>query len=84
MTGDTKGAGTRAERVIRCPGCGGPSIYSADNAYRPFCSARCKNNDFGAWASGGYAVPANPDPSDEGSASEPDSNRERRDDSLPH
>jgi uncharacterized protein len=51
-------------RVIRCPGCGGPSIYAPENAYRPFCSARCKNNDFGAWASEGYAVPAAPDPAD--------------------
>ena len=49
-------------RVIRCPGCGGPSAYSTDNAFRPFCSARCKNGDFGAWASEGYAVPADPDP----------------------
>jgi uncharacterized protein len=49
-------------RVIRCPACGGPSLYSADNAFRPFCSARCKNNDFGAWASEGYAVPTDPDP----------------------
>ncbi len=45
-------------RVIRCPGCGGPSVYAVDNPYRPFCSARCKNNDFGAWASEGYSVPA--------------------------
>lgn len=47
-------------RTIRCPGCGGPSVYSADNPYRPFCSARCKNHDLGAWASEGYAVPAPP------------------------
>jgi hypothetical protein len=51
-------------RVIRCPGCGGPSVYSTANAYRPFCSARCKNNDFGAWASEGYSVAAEPDPED--------------------
>ena len=56
-------ANTRA-RVIRCPGCGGPSVYSATNTYRPFCSVRCKNNDFGAWASEGYAVGAEPDPED--------------------
>jgi hypothetical protein len=37
-------------------------VYSAENAFRPFCSARCKNNDFGAWASEGYAVAADPDP----------------------
>ena len=52
-------------RVIRCPGCGGPSLYAAENPSRPFCSARCKNNDFGAWASEGYAVPATTEP-DEG------------------
>ena len=46
--------------MIRCPGCGGPSVYAPDNPYRPFCSARCKNNDFGAWASEGYTVPADP------------------------
>ena len=49
-----------AGRVIRCPGCGGPSVYSTENAYRPFCRARCKNSDFGAWASEGYAVPEDP------------------------
>ena len=53
-------AGETGARVIRCPACGGPSLYSPDNASRPFCSARCKNNDFGAWASEGYAVPADP------------------------
>ncbi|MEO6030593.1 MAG: DNA gyrase inhibitor YacG [Burkholderiaceae bacterium] len=45
-------------RVIRCPGCGGPSVYSSANAHRPFCSPRCKNQDFGAWASERYGVPA--------------------------
>lgn len=53
---------TRPARVIRCPGCGGPSVYATANPFRPFCSARCKNNDFGAWASEGYTVPAHPDP----------------------
>jgi len=57
-------SGTTGARIIRCPGCGGPSIYSTDNAFRPFCSARCKNNDFGAWASEGYAVASEPDPED--------------------
>ena len=54
----------QSPRVIRCPGCGGPSVYAATNEFRPFCSARCKNNDFGAWASENYSVAANPDPSD--------------------
>lgn len=50
--------------MIRCPGCGGDSVYAADNPFRPFCSARCKNGDLGAWASERYAVPAKPDPDD--------------------
>lgn len=45
-----------APRVVRCPGCGGPSEYSPANAWRPFCSERCKNHDFGAWASESYRV----------------------------
>lgn len=43
-------------RIVRCPGCGGPSEYSPANAWRPFCSERCKNHDFGAWASESYRV----------------------------
>ena len=68
---------TRANgtRTIRCPSCGGPSVYATDNPHRPFCSARCKNNDFGAWASEGYAVP------DDSQATEQDVDRG---DSLPH
>lgn len=56
--------GAPAPRLIRCPGCGGPSVYSPANPYRPFCSERCKNHDLGAWASEGYAVPAEPDTGD--------------------
>ena len=52
-------------RTIRCPACAGPSLYSPSNPYRPFCSARCKDHDLGAWASEGYAVPAEPTPPDE-------------------
>jgi endogenous inhibitor of DNA gyrase (YacG/DUF329 family) len=45
-----------APRRVRCPGCGQPSEYTPDNAFRPFCSERCKNSDFGAWASERYRV----------------------------
>ncbi len=48
-------------RTVRCPACGGPSQYSAANAWRPFCCERCKNHDFGAWASESYRV-ADPAP----------------------
>ena len=52
-------------RTVRCPACGGPSVYAPDNPYRPFCSQRCKNNDFGAWASECYSVPTKPEPDDD-------------------
>ena len=42
---------------VRCPQCGGESVWSADNKFRPFCSERCKLIDLGAWASEAYRVP---------------------------
>ncbi|MFI4928544.1 MAG: DNA gyrase inhibitor YacG, partial [Burkholderiales bacterium] len=35
---------TRAEkaRIVRCPACGGDSVYAPSNPYRPFCCERCK------------------------------------------
>ena len=49
-----------AARIIRCPGCGGDSVYASSNPFRPFCSERCRGADLGAWASEGYRVPARP------------------------
>ena len=54
-----------ASRVVTCPGCGGDSIYSPANKYRPFCSERCKQIDLGAWASEGFRVPAEAPPAEE-------------------
>lgn len=55
-------------REVRCPACGGPSLYAPSNPSRPFCSERCKNLDFGAWASESYRVPAEapPEPGEDG------------------
>ena len=49
-----------ATRIIRCPACGGDSVYASSNPFRPFCSERCRGADLGAWASEGYRVPARP------------------------
>ncbi len=49
-----------AGRVVRCPTCGGDSVYAASNRARPFCSDRCKNVDFGAWASENFRMEAPP------------------------
>ena len=50
-------------RMVRCPACGGPSLYAPENRYRPFCSERCKVHDLGAWASENFRVEAEPDQS---------------------
>ncbi len=57
--------GRPSARAVRCPGCGGPSLYSPENPFRPFCSERCKNHDFGAWASESYRVVAKPQTEDD-------------------
>jgi uncharacterized protein len=52
-------------RIVRCPACGGDSVYGPANPYRPFCSERCKNLDFGAWASESFRVPEETPPDDQ-------------------
>ena len=42
------------ERTPRCPICGRPRVH----AYRPFCSARCRDVDLGRWVGEAYRVPA--------------------------
>ena len=44
-------------RIVRCPACGGDSLYGPANPFRPFCSERCKQMDLGAWASESFRVP---------------------------
>jgi endogenous inhibitor of DNA gyrase (YacG/DUF329 family) len=51
-------------RQVRCPACSGDSLFAPENPYRPFCSARCKGIDFGAWASESFRLPASPTPED--------------------
>ena len=51
-------------RQVACPACRGPSLYSPQNPWRPFCSERCKQMDLGAWASENFRVPANAPPED--------------------
>lgn len=48
---------SEASKQVRCPTCGGPSLYTAANRYRPFCGERCKQVDLGAWASERFTVP---------------------------
>lgn len=49
-------------RVVNCPSCGNRVEWVAENRYRPFCSARCKGMDLGAWATEKYRVAATEEP----------------------
>lgn len=51
-----------AARKVRCPQCGGDSLWAPENPWRPFCSERCKQIDLGAWASDSYRIPVQPGP----------------------
>lgn len=56
---------TQRPKIVRCPNCKGDSLYAPENPARPFCSQRCKNNDFGAWASEAFRVAALQDRDDD-------------------
>ena len=45
-------------RQVPCPCCGQPALFATANPWRPFCSARCRSADLGAWASEQFRVPA--------------------------
>ncbi len=51
-------------KVVVCPACKGESIYASSNPFRPFCSARCKGIDLGAWADESFRMPADAPPDD--------------------
>ena len=43
---------------VACPQCGRVTPWALANAYRPFCSERCRTIDLGQWASESYRIPA--------------------------
>ena len=49
-------------RTVRCPTCGKDVEWKPESRWRPFCSARCKGNDLGAWATDKYRVAATEEP----------------------
>jgi len=53
----------QSSKKVRCPRCGKETEYSPQNAWRPFCSERCKMIDLGKWAAEDYRVPEDDKPS---------------------
>lgn len=46
--------------VLQCPECKKPVRWSEAYPHRPFCSARCKQLDFGGWASEAHRIAGKP------------------------
>ncbi len=44
----------KPQKTPKCPQCGKPRVQ----AYRPFCSQRCRDLDLGKWLDGSYTIPA--------------------------
>jgi endogenous inhibitor of DNA gyrase (YacG/DUF329 family) len=42
----------------KCPSCNRLVEVKAPDAFRPFCSARCRAADLGKWLDGGYKISA--------------------------
>ena len=63
---------------MRCPICK-QNVAWEGNAFRPFCSERCKNIDLDNWLEGRYRIPASPDLDEEnaGEDGSPDSKGNR-------
>ena len=57
-------------RRVECPACAKPCAFEPWNPWRPFCSARCRTKDLGAWASEEYRVPGKP-PDDDPDSGKP-------------
>lgn len=53
-------------RLVPCPRCSKPALFSPENRFRPFCSERCKLIDLGNWADGRYTIPVAASPSADG------------------
>lgn len=44
-------------KLVPCPNCKTMAEFSPNNAFRPFCSERCKLIDLGDWANERHAIP---------------------------
>ena len=61
--------------TVNCPTCQRAVPWSDESPHRPFCSLRCKQADFCAWANEEHVLPAEPDIDDYFSESEQSSAR---------
>lgn len=46
--------------IVKCPCCGCSVLWLPEQLFRPFCSERCKTNDFGEWLMEEKKIPGEP------------------------
>lgn len=46
--------------IVKCPQCGHPVPWIAEQQFKPFCSERCKLIDLGEWAMEEKKIPGEP------------------------
>jgi endogenous inhibitor of DNA gyrase (YacG/DUF329 family) len=46
--------------IVQCPTCKTSLEWSDKQPYRPFCSQRCQQIDFGDWAKESFAIAGEP------------------------
>jgi len=51
-------------RIVACPTCSKRVKWTTKNAFRPFCSERCKLIDLGEWAAERHRIPADSNTND--------------------
>ncbi len=49
---------------VSCPTCKKEVIMTEASPFRPFCSKRCRDIDFGEWASEGFKIEGDSDAAD--------------------
>jgi len=49
-----------APLTVNCPTCKKPVEWGEQSPFRPFCSRRCQQIDFGDWAMERHAIPGEP------------------------
>lgn len=42
--------------TVKCPSCAADVMWQESSEFRPFCSARCRDQDFIAWTNGDRAI----------------------------
>ena len=50
--------------TVNCPSCQRLVEWTEDSPHRPFCSLRCKQQDFCDWANEKHVVPGDPEEDD--------------------